>query len=311
MKENIKTMSSAFLMGCAQTIPGADGSTVALMLGIYDSYINLIYSVSEILKTTAQVFTKKKSYKDVWQLIKSFNYSFALSLGFGMIVAITLLSKLILILLETYPNYLYAVLLGLVFSVIVIPLKIIRKPNLIQILIAIASFIFFFIFLGLSPSESPSTTPSYLYLFFGGVAGITAMMLPGIGGSYVLLVLGQYYYILGSISDIIRLRADISQFIGLIVFALGMIVGLSTVARLFKKALDKHLKLFLAFVTGLLLASARVLWPFVKSIEINGEKVTTVIPLNAFQTGELALMIMLFIITLSVFSFVNWKYGEI
>ena len=311
MKQKFTTIISAFIMGCAQTIPGADGSTVALMLGVYDNYVNLIYSVSEIIKTFAQAIIRKKSFKDVWKLIKSFNYSFALFLGLGMMIAITLLSTLIMSLLETYPHYLFAVLLGLVFSVIVIPLKIIRKPNLKEVAIAIASFIIFFLFLGLSPADNPATTPSYLYLFFGGFAGITAMMLPGIGGSYVLLVLGQYYYILGEIGDIIRLQGELTQFIGLVIFALGMVFGMSTVARLFKKALDKHLNLFLAFVTGLLLASARVLWPFVKAVEIDGEKVTTVVPLASFQTGEIALIIFIFLVTLSVFSFVNWKYGEI
>lgn len=311
MKQKTKKFISAFVMGCAQTVPGADGSTVALMLGIYDDYVNLLFSVSEIFKTLAQVPSKRKNLRDVWQLVKNFNYSFALFLGLGITIAITLLSNLIVSLLGTSPQYLSAVLLGLVFSVVVIPLKIIRKPNRNEVLIAIVSFIFFFIFLGLSPANNSSVDPTYLQLFLGGLAAIAAMMLPGVGGSYVLLVLGLYYYILGSIGDIIRMQASIYQIMGLVVFVLGMITGILTITRLFKNALEKHLNLFLAFVTGLLLASSRVLWPFVETIEVNGEKVTTAVPLTNFQPSEIALTIGLFVLTLVVFSIINWKHAEI
>jgi putative membrane protein len=313
MKQKIKTFFSGFFMGCAEIVPGVSGSTIALMLGIYDDFVNLLFSVSEIFKTILQLPSKKKSFKDVIALIKSFNYSFALLLGLGMFAAIALLSNLIIALLNTYPNYVSAALLGLVFSVIVLPLKVIRKPNIKQILVAVVSFVFFFILLGLSPSEKSSitATPSYWYLFFGGFAGITAMMLPGISGSFVLLILGQYYYIVGSISNIVKLQGDITQFIGLGIFVLGMVTGISTIARLLKNALEKHLHIFLAFVTGLLLASSRVLWPFVKTVEENGKQITKAVSLDNFQTGEIILTISLFAITLGFFAYINWKHAKI
>jgi putative membrane protein len=311
-KEIIKNFVSGFLMGVAEIIPGISGSTIALIFGVYTKFIDLLYFVSEFAKSILQFILRKSDFDNVKKAFFDINYQFAIPLTLGMILAIATMSSVILLVIEYFPQYLYAVLLGLILSVVVVPLKEIKSGGIKEIFVFVITFIILYFLLGIEGVGSiDSNNPNLILLFFGGVIGISAMVLPGISGSFMLLVLGLYYFIIKAIKDIIHLEFTVIQIIALSVFALGMIAGFLTVSQVLKKMLDKYKSILMSFILGLILASARVLWPFVESIKVAEDVEIVSKSIAEFTNIEIALIISIVLGISIVGGYINYKYTHI
>ena len=243
-------------MGAADVVPGVSGGTIAFISGIYEELIGSINQVNLKLLTT----WKEQGLAAAW---KQVNGNFLLSLLLGIGVSVLSLAKLIRHLLETQPVLIWAFFFGLVLaSIIFVGKKITRwYPGTIILLIA-GSVLAYFI-TTLTPQEAEVT---YLYVFLSGALAICAMILPGISGSFILLLLGMYKPVL----DAIHFRD-----LGVIAVLMGgAVVGLLSFSRLLKWLFDHYENLTLAVLTGFILGSLNKIWPWKEVLEsemINGK----------------------------------------
>lgn len=245
MKKNIVNMVQGFCMALADSVPGISGGTVAFILGFYEKFINSI-----------NAFVTKGEDKK-----KAFSFLFKLGIGWaiGMALAAIVLSKL-------FEDHIYSVSsLFIGFIVFAIPIIIKEEKDTLKgkygyliyslIGIAIVSLITYF-----NPTGGGSNVDLTnlnpllcLYVFMAGVIAISAMVVPGISGSTLLLIFGLYVPIITSISEVLHFNFDSLPI--LIVFGFGVITGLLLVVKLIKKALDKYRAETIYMVLGLMVGS--------------------------------------------------------
>jgi len=243
-------------MGAADVVPGVSGGTIAFISGIYEELIDSINKIS----LNAFKVLRKEGFVAMWQ---SINGNFLISLFIGIAISVITLAKLIRHLLETQPVLIWAFFFGLVLASIIHVAKQIKKWNLGSvILLIIGAFVAYYI-----TTLVPQTTEiSSGYVFLSGALAICAMILPGISGSYILLLLGMYKPVLDAIHD-----KDF-KIIGLL--GAGAIVGLLSFSRLLKWLFDHYQNLTLATLTGFIIGSLNKIWPWKKVIDsemINGK----------------------------------------
>lgn len=243
-------------MGAADVVPGVSGGTIAFISGIYEELIGSINQVNLKLLTTL----RKEGLANAW---KQVNGNFLLSLLIGIGVSVLSLAKLIRHLLETQPVLIWSFFFGLVLaSIIYVGKKITRwYPGTLLMLIGGAVLAYFIT--TLTPQEAEVT---YTYVFFSGALAICAMILPGISGSFILLLLGMYKPVL----DAIHFR----DFGVIAVLMAGAVVGLLSFSRLLKWLFDHYENLTLAVLTGFILGSLNKIWPWKEVLEsemINGK----------------------------------------
>jgi putative membrane protein len=236
------------MMGSADIVPGVSGGTIAFILGIYEQLINSIKTVSG---TTLQLILKLK-IKQAWQSIP---FRFLIPLFAGIFSAIFLLSNALSFLLAHHPSLLWAFFFGLVLASVFIVRK--RIPHwTIQnylILIAFAALAYFIV--GMLPVETPSTL---LAFFASGAIAICAMILPGISGSFLLVIMGKYEQILQAVTqrDIVTLG----------VFMVGAAVGLAIFSRILSWLFLHYHDFMIASLTGFMVGSLRKIWPWKETI---------------------------------------------
>jgi len=237
-------------MGAADLVPGVSGGTVAFITGIYDELLSTISGLG--IGTLKDLY--KEGLKVVW--IK-YNLSFLAVLGMGLISAVIALSGSIHWLQAEYPTELRAFFFGLVLASA--PLlsrevkhKTVRKYSMILLGVLIA------VTITSLPPAVQSDSP--LFLTISGAIAICAMLLPGISGSFILLILGAYTPVITALSnfDILRIGA----------FAVGALIGLLSFSRVLSRILKNHHSTTIALLTGFLLGSLHVLWPWKKEIEM-------------------------------------------
>ena len=242
--------AKGFAMGAADLVPGVSGGTVAFITGIYDELLSTISGLG--IGTLKDLY--KEGLKVVW--IK-YNLSFLAVLGMGLISAVIALSGSIHWLQAEYPTELRAFFFGLVLASA--PLlsrevkhKTVRKYSMILLGVLIA------VTITSLPPAVQSDSP--LFLTISGAIAICAMLLPGISGSFILLILGAYTPVITALSnfDILRIGA----------FAVGALIGLLTFSRVLSRILKNHHSTAIALLTGFLLGSLHVLWPWKKEIEM-------------------------------------------
>lgn len=231
-------------MGICDLIPGVSGGTIALITGIYE---RLLHAINQIRWKNIKLLLKGK-FHEFWTNIDG-NFLAILASGIGF--SFLTFGKLIYFLHTSYSSILYSFFLGLVLSSSIHLLKesSIKKP--FNMLIMLSGFFLIVIVLHL-PTLMVNT--SYLYLFVCAFIAISAMILPGISGAFILLILGTYNTILIALTEL--------HFKTLLVFGVGCILGLISTAHLLSLLLKKFYAQILSFLTGVLLASTLKLWPW-------------------------------------------------
>ncbi|HHC79639.1 MAG TPA: DUF368 domain-containing protein, partial [Flavobacteriia bacterium] len=222
-KEYLIITLKGIAMGAADVVPGVSGGTIAFISGIYEE---LLESINAINFNTLKVL-KQKGVKAMW---KSINGNFLLSLLLGIGISIISLAKLIKWLLENKPILVWSFFFGLVVASVIYVAKQIKEWNIASIvLLIIGAGIAYYI--SILPPMANGISSTW-FLFFAGSLAICAMILPGISGSFILLLLGVYKPVLDAIHD--------KDFKTLIVLISGAVVGLLTFSRLLKWLFDKY-----------------------------------------------------------------------
>lgn len=252
IKDYILVAVKGACMGAADVIPGVSGGTIAFITGIYD---DLIGSLNSINKTALQLFFSGR-FKDFW---KHINGNFLLSLFCGILISVLSLAGLMHYLLENHPIQTWAFFFGLIVASSIFILRGIDGWNLKTIL-----FLVFGVILGIVVCTlSPTTTPNALwFIFLSGAIAICAMILPGISGSFILLILGKYQYIMSTISGLTSGEAIGENLLVLCVFAVGAVCGILAFSRFLHWLLGKYNKETLIVLAGFIIGSLVKVWPW-------------------------------------------------
>lgn len=243
-------------MGAADVVPGVSGGTIAFISGIYEE---LIDSISKVNLSTLQIW-KKEGFGAMW---KELNGNFLISLAIGIALSIITLAKLIRHLLETQPILIWSFFFGLVLASIIYVAKQITRWNFGVIILLLVGALTAYFITTLTPQ---TTNASYPYVFLSGALAICAMILPGISGSFILLLLGMYKPVLDAIHE--------KNFALLATLMLGAVVGLLSFSRLLKWLFDHYENLTLAVLTGFIIGSLNKIWPWKEVLDaelINGK----------------------------------------
>ena len=249
---------TGFLMGSADVVPGVSGGTIAFIMGIYEELLKTIKLFN--LKFLRMVC--KLQFKEA---IDYLPWKFIGFLGGGIVLAIASLVHLISWALEHHETYLMSMFFGLVGASILLVLKGLKPKTGVFASVLIGS-IFAWWLVGLPPSES-SHTP--MVLFLSGMVAITAMILPGISGSFILLVLGQYAYVINAIKEL--------ELFTLAMVAAGCLVGITGFSRVLSWLLARHYQITVGLLVGFMIGSLRKIWPFKNELTFlqkpNGESI--------------------------------------
>lgn len=235
-------------MGAANVIPGVSGGTIALITGIYERLINAIKACD----ITAFKLLLGRDFNGLWKHIDG---RFLAAIGIGVIISIVTLAKLFEYLLRSHEQFTMAFFFGLILLSLYYVAKRISQwtPSVIASLL-VGSIIA----IGIALLAPASENSSFMYVFLCGVIAISSMILPGLSGSFVLIIMGNYALVLGAISSV---SLNI-----LFPLALGCAVGLiffsHVIAWIFKHFENQTL----ALMTGFVLGSLVVIWPWKTAI---------------------------------------------
>ena len=231
-------------MGSADLVPGVSGGTIAFVSGIYEQ---LLAAIATITGPVLRLVLRGK----LVQAYKQTPLKFVLPLGIGMMTAIFSLSHLIEYLLHDHPVPTWSLFFGLVLASILLVGRTVKGWTWRELLaISLGTVVTFWV-VGAVPVETPETP---LAFFFSGVVAISAMILPGISGSFILVLLGKYAQVLEAVSN--------REFLTLIYVALGCAVGIGLFSRLLKYLLNTHHSVTLGVLLGVLIGSLRKVWPW-------------------------------------------------
>ena len=260
--QRIVTILQGVIMGIVETIPGVSASTMALIMGIYEHFIEFLHAISDVFKSILLFIARKASLRDISSTIKEINLKFGGFLVVGMLIGLGVFSHIMSFMLEYFRSHTFAFFFGLILASIIVPLKQIEKPRNKDWLVFILSAFVFFFFFGLNPPAALEN-PSRLLLFIGGYFSVCAMVLPGVSGSFVLLLFGLYDYAIGLVKGASGLTLlELDLVLDLVILALGLILGFGTFVRVLKKALQNYKPLLMALLAGLMVGSLRILIPF-------------------------------------------------
>jgi putative membrane protein len=260
IKEYFIIMLKGMAMGIANVIPGVSGGTIALITGIFERLINAIKSFD--LKAVKLLMKGKiKEFFDYTDL----GFLIAVFLGVG--IAIILVAKVFEFLFEQYPVYIWSFFFGLILASIFFVGKTVGKWSISVIITFVLGTSIALLFTFLTPATE---NDGFLYLVLCGVVAICSMILPGLSGSFVLILLGNYQLV--AIDAINNFRLDVLIPVG--IGAVGGLIAFSHVLSwLFKKFKDQTI----AALTGFILGSLGIIWPWKDAIEETfGDKVKVV-----------------------------------
>jgi putative membrane protein len=246
-KSRLRLIAKGFCVGSADVVPGVSGGTMAFILGIYPQLIDAI-----------------KSFDSEWlRMLFSFNikgvisrphFGFLIPLGIGAVMALLFFTRIVSLptLIRTQPETIYGLFFGLILGSIVL---LFRHLGVTLLLNRFWFLLLGILFGGFVVTMVPASTPDdSWFIFLCGAIAISAMILPGISGSFILLMMKKYAYIFNAIGHF--------DFSIIIPFVLGIISGVVLFSRLLSYLLKNYYQQSILFITGLLIASLYVIWPF-------------------------------------------------
>jgi len=293
---NFIILIKGMCMGIADIVPGVSGGTIAIITGVYEELLKTINGLDfKILNEL-----KKGNIKKIW---KNYNLNFLFFLGFGILSSIIILSHFILIILNDYPVALWSLFLGLISSSIIFLFKSTTKLNFNSSKFLIPSQIYFlitglFIALYVQTLSAGNTDINSIYLFFCGMISITAMLLPGVSGAYILVLLGAYETMLITLKEISQLNSD--YFMNFISFVLGALLSVKLFSKLLTWSYENHKDNTLFCLIGFMIGSLPTLWPWKYNIDTNLFLNKLYIPENYLNNSEFREGILFFILGISI-----------
>ena len=238
------TILNGLAMGVVDLIPGISGGTLALITGIYTRLVNAIRCFD--VKSFKLVFSGK-----ILDFIRYVDGIFLLCLGLGIIVSIFSFARAVDYMLDNQPLLLFSFFTGVIAASSIIITRKIEQWTISNYISILLGVIVALLLSGLNEYTTPNTS---IYVFLAGIIGGGVMLLPGISGSFVLLLVGKYSYMINAVKEL-----DLAV---LFVFGLGYFVGVLSFAKLLSWVLKRHFQISLLFLTGLMLGSFNKIWPW-------------------------------------------------
>ena len=250
--KNITIAIKGACMGAADVIPGVSGGTIAFIMGIYDQFVGSLASVNA--EAVKLLFSGQ--IKAFW---KHINGSFLLSLFIGIGISVVTLAGLMQMLLSDYPIQTWAFFFGLIVASSIFILRGIKDWKLRDGLLLVLGVILGVAVCTLSPTQTPD---ALWFIFLSGAIAICAMILPGISGSFILLILGKYQYIMGAISGLAS-GNDLGKNLLIIgTFLIGTVIGILAFSKFLHWLLARWQKGTMIVLAGFIIGSLVKVWPW-------------------------------------------------
>ena len=244
MLKYLSLIIKGIAMGAADVVPGVSGGTIAFMTGIYEKLISSIKSIDHI----AFGLLLKGNIKLFWEKI---NGSFLISVFGGVMISILSLARLMEYLLVNHPIPLWSFFFGLIIASSFFILKHIEKWNLATFISLIAGIAIAVWISIVSPAQ---TTEALWFVFLSGMVAICAMILPGISGSFILLLMGKYAFMMTAIKDF--------DFVVILVFVAGAAIGIISFSHFLSWLLKRFYSFTIAILSGFMAGSLVKVWPW-------------------------------------------------
>ena len=246
MKDHIVIVTKGFCMGAADVVPGVSGGTMAFILGIYRRLV-------EAIRAFDVQFVRLLLRLHPAAAARHVDLAFLLPLLLGIFAAIMFFTRVVPlpVLIQTQAELIYGLFFGLILASVAVLMAEIGRVGWRGAVAILAGAVTGFMLVNLVPMETPETS---WFVFISGSIAITAMILPGISGSFILLILRKYAYVLDAVG-----RFD---FAVILPFAVGAAVGLLVFSRVLTWLLHHYYRLTLLVISGILLGSLWIIWPF-------------------------------------------------
>jgi putative membrane protein len=238
-----------FCMGAADVVPGVSGGTMAFILGIYEELITAIRSFD-------LDFFRLASALKIKEAVDHASIRFLVALGTGILIAIFSLARILSWLLLNQPVLIWSFFMGLILASVITISKKISKWSSATITWMILGAAGAYLLVGSVPVSTPNAT---WFIFLSGAIAICAMILPGISGSFILVLLGKYHYILEAVNN--------RDVLTIITVAAGAGVGILTFSHFLNWLLKNYHDMTIALLTGLMLGSLRKVWPWKETLQ--------------------------------------------
>ncbi|CAM1348648.1 DUF368 domain-containing protein [Tenacibaculum ascidiaceicola] len=263
IKDYFVIMLKGMAMGAADVVPGVSGGTIAFISGIYEELLGSISNVNlKLLKTL-----RKEGFASAWRQI---NGNFLASLFVGIFISIVSLAKMISWLLIHHPILVWSFFFGLVLASIIYIAKQVTQWNLVSGILLILGAILAYYITTLNPLVSEHSSMSFMFL--AGAIAICAMILPGISGSFILVLLGAYKPVLAAVNN--------RDFTTITFVGLGAIIGLLTFSRILKYLFENYKNHTLVVLTGFIIGSLNKIWPWKKVLTYRTNSHGEQVPFN-------------------------------
>ena len=249
MRKYILTFFKGIAMGAADVIPGVSGGTIAFLTGIYSELLSSIKSIN--FNAVKLLLTGKFS-----EFSKAVNLKFLLAVASGILISIFSLARLMQYLLVNHPIPLWSFFMGLIAASAIFVLREIGKWKFVHIVSLLAGIVIAAYICLVSPSQ---TTEEYWFIFISGAIAICAMILPGISGSFILLLMGKYAFIMKAVTDF--------NIPVLATFAVGAILGIIAFSHFLTWLLNKYYKPTICVLAGFMIGSLVKVWPWKKVLD--------------------------------------------
>lgn len=244
MKFEIWVLIKGMLMGAADIVPGVSGGTIAFITGIYERLLCA-------LKALLPEFFALIKHKQLQVFLKETDFWFLLTLFAGILISVITLAKGITFLMSNYPIPLWSGFFGLILASVFIVGKDVRTWTFPLLVSLLAGVLIAWSITQLTPASLEKTS---ITIFLSGLLAICAMVLPGISGSFILLILGSYAWVLSAVKQL--------EWMTLGLFSLGCLVGLLSIANALSWAFAKFREVTLAMLTGFMLGALEKVWPW-------------------------------------------------
>jgi putative membrane protein len=264
-KDWILLFLKGFAMGAANVIPGVSGGTVAFITGIYERLINALKSFD----TEAIKLFFKGQFK---ALLKHVDFGFLLTLGLGIIVSVFTLAKVLDIGFKQYPIYVSALFFGLILASIPSVGRMVKQWSSGAIISLVIGLV---IALSMTFAPAASESTNLIYLMLCGVVAMCSMIVPGVSGSFVLLLMGNYQLIMIDTVNSLRQGNFDTALPILVPVAIGAVLGLIVLSRFLSWLFKRHHDNAVAMITGFVAGSLAIIWPWKVPGEVimkNGEE---------------------------------------
>jgi putative membrane protein len=249
VKDYLMVSVKGIAMGAADVVPGVSGGTIAFITGIYEELINSIKSVNPA--SLKLLFQGK--WKSFWKVI---NGNFLISLLTGIFISILSLARVIRYLLETYPVLVWSFFFGLIVASAIFVARYVKKWNAGVAVTALAGVAIAWIITVMTPAEANTT---WWFIFASGAIAICAMILPGISGSFILVLLGMYKFILEAVGNF--------NIPVILLFLAGAAIGIISFSNVLSWLLRKYHDLTIGLLAGFMIGSLNKVWPWKNVVE--------------------------------------------